>query len=156
KYGPLTITVQTRLQNEIALLKVDPKTGQTSLLIAETDPTWVNLHQDTPRWLADGKSFLWTSEGKDGPQLELRDGEGLLLKVLVPASWGYPHLLAADASTGKLAYQAARFNVRRGKVPPFRDPTQLHVDRLSNVSDKLPVHWSASEEGGLQSASFNK
>src|SRR5262249_46787552 len=57
KRGPLTVLVQARLQNEQALLRVEPATGATTTLLVEKDPAWLNLHQDGPRWLADG-SFL--------------------------------------------------------------------------------------------------
>src|SRR5262249_22225722 len=50
KSGPLTITVETRLQNELVLLLVDPKTGKTKELAKDADRAWVHLHHDTPRW----------------------------------------------------------------------------------------------------------
>jgi len=59
--GPLTITVESREQHDLALLLVDPATGQTRTLIEEHDPAWVNIDQQMPCWLPGGK-FLWTSE----------------------------------------------------------------------------------------------
>ena len=37
KLGPLTLTVQTRLQEEMQLLKADPATGKTTSLLTEKD-----------------------------------------------------------------------------------------------------------------------
>jgi dipeptidyl-peptidase-4 len=65
KTGGLTITVQTRDQKELLLLRVDPKTGLTVGLLTERDAAWVNLDSSMPRWLEDGSAFLWTSE-RDG------------------------------------------------------------------------------------------
>ena len=44
--GPLTITVETRDQHELALMVVDPATGQTRTLVEEHDATWVNIDRD--------------------------------------------------------------------------------------------------------------
>ena len=87
KKGGLTLAVQTRLQQELVLLRADPATGKTTTLLTEHDPAWVNLHHDHPHWLADG-SFLWAGEGKEGRQLEHRDKNGQLLKVLVSRGGG--------------------------------------------------------------------
>src|SRR5262249_23921427 len=76
KYGPLTITVQDRLRKALVLLTVDPKTGKTAPLLGEDDSAWVNLHQDVPRWSEDGKKFVWITEQKDGPRLEVRGLDG--------------------------------------------------------------------------------
>src|SRR5260221_5833757 len=61
--GPLTITVETRDQHELALMVVDPATGQTRTLVEEHDATWVHIDRRMPYWLPGGK-FLWTSENE--------------------------------------------------------------------------------------------
>src|SRR5207237_9797328 len=76
KEGPPLVCVQTRGQTEIALLKIDPKTGKGETLLTETDPDWVNIHQDVPRWLPDGSGFLWVTERDVGPQLQLHTVQG--------------------------------------------------------------------------------
>lgn len=108
KNGPLTLIVQSRLQQNLALLKADPATGKTTSLLTQTDPTWINLHQDTPKWLPHQKGFLWTSDRAPGPRLELRSVTGKLKKVLVPSSFGYRHLVSTDyylASTDSRALE---------------------------------------------------
>jgi dipeptidyl-peptidase-4 len=105
KYGPLTITVQNRLQNEVALLKVDLKTGKTAPLVTEKDGAWVNLHQETPRWLADGKAFLWTSESPQGPELELRDADGKQQRFVFRSKAGFRRLLSVNPTDGEAAFQ---------------------------------------------------
>src|SRR5206468_1820673 len=69
KQGPLTLTVQSREQQAQSLLQVDPATGKTKVILTETDPTWVHLRQDGPRWL-DAEMFVWPAQRKDGTQLE--------------------------------------------------------------------------------------
>ncbi|MBV8213609.1 MAG: DPP IV N-terminal domain-containing protein, partial [Verrucomicrobia bacterium] len=51
KFGPLTITVETRDQHELALLETNPETGATRPLLTEDDPDWVNIDQSVPAWL---------------------------------------------------------------------------------------------------------
>jgi dipeptidyl-peptidase 4 len=109
KHAPLTILVQNRRQTEQVLLKVDPATGTTSPLLTETDPAWINLEGDFPKWLPDGSGFLWMTEQNkgnpgslgarrdanslpgDGWHLELRSSDGARNQTLIDSG----HALAA-------------------------------------------------------------
>ncbi len=141
KGGPLTIVVQTRSQQEMLVLAVDSKTGKTTELLKETDDAWVNLDQDVPKWLEDGSGFLWTSERAGGPQLELRDVNGKLVRVLVGPEAGYADLLHFDDKAGQVDFGAGT------------DPTQTHLYRVSLDGGKLT---KLSEVAGLHSAVFAK
>jgi dipeptidyl-peptidase 4 len=107
KRGPLTVMVQTRLQDELALLRVEPATGQTTVLLTEKDPAWVNLGHDGPRWLADG-TFLWTGEHGDGRQIEHREATGALKGELVGPTPGHLNLVDVDADTGSFVYHTSK------------------------------------------------
>ena len=104
EHGPLTLTVLSRNQTDLALLTVDPDTGKTSPLLSEHDDAWINLDQDVPRWLSerDGGGFLWTSERAGGPPLERRTRGGKEATVLVPSQFGYRGL--AGVAAGKIYY----------------------------------------------------
>ena len=82
EHGPLTLTVFSRDQTDLALLQADPIWGDMSLLLTEHDDAWVNLPQDVPVWLAekDGGGFLWASERHGWRSLERHDAEGRLTK----------------------------------------------------------------------------
>jgi dipeptidyl-peptidase 4 len=95
--GPLTITVETREQHDLALLLVDPTTGQTRTLIEEHDPAWVNIDQQMPHWLSGGK-FLWTSERQGAWELQLHRPDGQLEKVLLPPDAHYQRLGGVTAN----------------------------------------------------------
>jgi dipeptidyl-peptidase 4 len=95
--GPLTMTVETREQHDLALLVVDPATGQTRTLVEEHDPAWVSIDQQMPFWLADGK-FLWTSERQGAWELQLHRPDGQLEKVLLPPDAHYQRLGGATAN----------------------------------------------------------
>jgi dipeptidyl-peptidase-4 len=96
KGGPPLLFVMDRLQREGQLLSIDPTTGRTTLLVEERDPAWVNVDPSVPRWLADGKGFLWSSERSGEWQLELRDAAGKLVRVLTPKGFGYVAVADVD------------------------------------------------------------
>jgi dipeptidyl-peptidase-4 len=87
KHGPLTLLVQNRTQTRQLLLAADPATGSTRTLLEEADPTWINIHDDAPYFLADG-SFLWLTEQpqtpasrRDGWTLQHRNADGSLRRT---------------------------------------------------------------------------
>jgi dipeptidyl-peptidase-4 len=141
KQGPLTILVQTREQDEIALLKVDPKTGKTTPLLTERDAAWVNLPNDVPRWLPDGGGFLWTAEQAAGPRLELRDPTGGLVRVVVPPEDGFQELVDLDPKAGQVVYRAST------------DPTQAQLWRIA-LRDGKPERLT--KEPGVHTATFSR
>lgn len=118
KGGGLMLTVQTRDQRELALLRADSKTGATEVLLIERDPAWVNLDQQVPRWLEDGSGFLWTSERAGAWQLELRGADGQVVRVLVPPDEGYQGLVSVDEAARQVYYRASP------------DPRQSHLYRV--------------------------
>jgi dipeptidyl-peptidase-4 len=141
KEGPLTLAVQSRDQKELVLLRADPATGKTTPLVTERDTTWVNLHQDVPRWLEGGSGFLWISEEHGGPRLELRDRHGRLEHVLVEPEAGFEGLVDVDPHGRRLVYHASP------------DPTQIHLFAL-NLSGGKPV--PLTPEPGTHGATFSK
>jgi dipeptidyl-peptidase-4 len=116
--APLTLLVQNRAQTEEALLAVDSATGGTRELLVERDDAWLNLDGDVPRWLPDGRSFLWTTERAGAWQLERRDREGRLLATLTAPGFGYRGLEDVDAERGTLLVRASP------------DPTQAQLWRV--------------------------
>src|SRR5207247_8421254 len=63
KDGRLLIQRMPRLQNQIDLLLVEPKSGKVDVLLSETAPQWVD-GQGAIKVLDNGK-YLWTSD-RDG------------------------------------------------------------------------------------------
>lgn len=85
KAGSLTVTVQNREQTKAQLLAIDPKSGKTTLLVAEEDAAWININQDMPHWLPDGSGFFWDTEKNGGHEIELRKADGSS-----PVTWVKP------------------------------------------------------------------
>jgi dipeptidyl-peptidase-4 len=147
KAGPLTITVQDRLQKEVVLLKVDPRTGKTTPLVIENDPAWVNLEQSVPRWFPDGSAFLWISDRPTGPRLEVRDPSGKVRAVTVAEDEGFQDLTDIWTETGALSgvlYRAGR------------NPTESVVLLRDWAGKGKPKPLGDTKRTGLQSATASK
>ena len=139
--GPLTITLQNRLQQEIALFRVDPATGKTTQLVHETDTTWLNLYQDVPRWLEDG-DFLWTTQTADGSQLQRHRADGTLRSVIVPAGLSYRGIVALLEKKNLVVCQSGT------------DPTTSFVARFPLAGSDARPDWIHKGLAGLDSVSF--
>ncbi|MFL6335386.1 MAG: S9 family peptidase [Pyrinomonadaceae bacterium] len=60
----LSVQTLTRDQHESGLYFASRETGAAERVLTETDPAWVNIHDDL-HFLKDGRHFLWASE-RDG------------------------------------------------------------------------------------------
>jgi dipeptidyl-peptidase-4 len=124
KHGPLTVVVQDRKQQEQLSLLVTPHTGGTALLGQEWDKAWVNLHQDFPRFLSDGKRWLQVSEvavavvpGGDPaveaefalryPRLDVTGGVGTLGAGFTPRTHVFQKLVDFNEDARQLVYTAS-------------------------------------------------
>jgi dipeptidyl-peptidase-4 len=94
--APLTLVVQTRDEKKLQVLAVD-KAGKAKVLLEEHDDAWLDLDPTVPRWLPDGKAFLWSATVSDWPVLQLRDAEGKLVRALSTAKENYDGLVHVDA-----------------------------------------------------------
>jgi dipeptidyl-peptidase-4 len=121
--GGLTLSVQSRDQRSLVVHRVDPKSGRTSPLITESDAAWVNLDHSSPRWIENGRRFLWTTERSGRWELEVRHADGSPDRVVVPGQLGWQSFIQWDESHGTVWFHATE------------DPTQQHV-------------WSAPIQGG--------
>jgi dipeptidyl-peptidase-4 len=133
KGGPPLLFVLDRLQREGQLLAVDPATGHTRLLVEERDPAFLNVDPSVPRWLADGKGFLWSSERSGEYQLELRDPAGKLVRALTPKGFGYVGVADVDDAR------------RTAVVTAAEDPTQ-QAPWLVSLDGAAPPRRLGAEE----------
>ena len=143
--GPLTLTVLSRDQTELALLTADPHTGKTSVLLTEHDDAWINLGQDVPVWISDklGGGFLWASERTGWRNLERHTPEGRLAKELTNGPTDNFRTLAG------FAHGQAYFI--RSKQAPFC--SEVGSARLDG-SDPFPGRSNAVSQPGLALTTF--
>lgn len=145
KNAPLTILVQDRPQTEEVLLEVDAATGRTRALLAERDDAWLRIDQRMPDWRSDGSGFLWVTERRGHRELELRDRDGDLDRVIVPGPAGLRDVVHLDderravyviASQDPTQARLYRYKLDAGSVEP----------RL--LSPKPGLHGARFSEGG--------
>lgn len=139
--APLTLVVQNRRQTEMAVLTVDLGSGATRQLLVERDAAWLNIDPQMPRWLPDGRRWLWTTERGGGWQLELRDAEGKLLGAVTPPELGYRGLSDVDPERDEVFVRASP-----------GAPREIHLFRLPLSGRGRPRQ--VSREPGHHSAVF--
>lgn len=125
--APLTLVVMNREQTELAVLACDPATGATRPVLVERDAVWLNLDAGTPKWIDDGRAFLWIAERDDsGPWLERRGSSGEDQGRLTPAGLRVAELRGVDGRRG-VAY-----------IEATRDPEEMHVWRVWTKGRRAP------------------
>jgi len=147
EHAPLTILVQNRRQTEQLLLEVDAATGNTKELLGERDEAWLNIDESLPRWVDDGKAFLWSSERDGAWRLELRDQNGKLLGPLTTPELGYRGLVGVLDGSREAIIAASENPVEQHLYRVSLDPKH---PRATRITDGIGLHngwWS--EENGL-------
>ncbi len=158
KENPLLLLVMDRAQQEEAVLRADPETGRTTVLLVEKDAAWLNLNEASLRALPGGAGFLWYTERNGGSELELRALDGTRRGDVAPLASGFTSLsgvsddgevwflgTAGDPTRDRL------HRVRPGGVPtevvlPGPAPTGLSA-RLADGGRSLLVTLSRPGEG---------
>jgi dipeptidyl-peptidase-4 len=101
----LAIQRLNREQTRLELLLVEADSGRSKVLLTEEDPYWINLHDDL-YFLADGKSFLWSSERSGFRHLYLYSTNGDLLRQLTRGDWEVSSLEGVDEQKGVVYFVA--------------------------------------------------
>ncbi|MCK6547414.1 S9 family peptidase [Myxococcota bacterium] len=139
--APLTILVQARDQRSEQLLSVEPETGRTALLHTEEDAAWLNLSTTTPRWFADGLSYLWTTERRGGLELERHWPSTNRREVVVAKEHGFVNLVHLDEAQRAVWFSGGP------------SPVELHLYRAPLDGSTPPVRISPL--GGEHEATFS-
>lgn len=95
----LSIQRLNRLQNKVEILHADATTGQSKVVLTDTNKAYVEINDDL-NYLAGGKQFLFTSE-KDGYQhLYLYDMSGRLVRQVTKGPWEISQINGFDPKAG--------------------------------------------------------
>ena len=175
------LAVQTldRAQRTLDLFLADRASGKVSHLLRETDPGWINIHDDL--WfLEKTERFLWASERDGFYHLYLYNNDGTLIRQITRGEWalrssGGPFwmrrtVVSVDEGTETLYFTALekssvekhlyrigfdgsgmeRLSKERGTHRVRFSPNgKLYFDRYSNVAT-LPSLKLYNRDGGLQ------
>lgn len=133
--GLLSIKRMNRLQNRLDILHSDAATGQSKTVWSEESKTYVDLEfTDDLTYLADGKSFIQSSERSGYKHLYQYDMNGTLLKTLTSGDWEVTDLVGIDEKTQTLYFTS-----------PMVSPMERHLYSLSfatpavNKKSKKPL-----------------
>ena len=127
-HEPLTLLVQTRDQRSVRLLEADPASGETSILSEQTDPRWIELVDDAPVRLSDGRVVDVVADPETDTYVLTVAGE-----LVTPPGLQVREVLSARAGV--------LFRASDG------DPTEIHLWRWTPREGALRL----SEEPGVHS-----
>lgn len=82
----LAVETLNRAQTELNLYLVDCSSGKPTHILKETDPGWVNIHDDL-YFLKDGQHFIWGSERDGYNHLYLYKMNGKLVNQITQGPW---------------------------------------------------------------------
>ncbi len=117
----LSVLRMNRLQNKLELLHADAATGASTVIITETSPQYVEVTDDLT-YLADGKSFVWSSDRSGYKHLYLYDIKGKLLNQITTGAWEVDQLLGIDQKTSQAYITSTQAGARE---------RQLYVTKLN-------------------------
>src|SRR5439155_7386582 len=115
----------------VELHTADASTGQTSSILRECSPTFVELNIDwgtgalpNVRVLGDGAELIWFSERDGWGHLYLYDGSGQLKHQITSGPWVVRQVLRVDEAARQVYFTGA------GREPG-RDPYYRHLYRVN-------------------------
>ncbi len=138
--GKLVVFRMNRWQNELELLLAEAKTGETTVLLAETNPYYIDIH-DNLTFLEDGERFIWTSEQDGWNHIYLYGMDGKLIRQLTEGEWEVTDFYGVDEANDQVFFQAA------AKSPLKREIYRTGLDG----SDRVAL----AEKDGTNSAQFS-
>ncbi len=98
----LYIVRLSRDQKRLDLLKADPATGKSTVILTETSETWINLY-DSFHALKDG-SFLWGSERTGYHHLYRYGASGTLMGTITKGDWPVLDVDCVDEKAGAVYF----------------------------------------------------
>ena len=101
--GILSIQRLNRLQNKIELLFSNINTGQSKVILTDTDTAWVSVFDDL-FFLKNSERFIWPSERDGYKHFYLYDYKGDLINQITKGNWEVNQLLSVDENIDKLYY----------------------------------------------------
>jgi dipeptidyl-peptidase-4 len=108
--GTLSAQVTDRPQQRLKLLKLDPRTGESTTLLEESSDIWINLH-DMHKPIAEGPfagHFVWSSERSGFRHLYLYKDDGTLVRGLTDGAWQVDAIADIDEERGLVYFTGNR------------------------------------------------
>ena len=128
-----TLSIQrlNRTHKRLDLLLADTETGESTVIVSDTDPAWIDVTEDL-MFFEKGDKFVWTSEKSGYRHAYLYDYDGEE-KQLTDGNWEIASLIAVDERAGWLYFYAKKDSFIDQHVYRVR-LTGSAVERLSTES----------------------
>lgn len=131
-----------RLQNTLRVFLADPTTGETRLILTETDPAWID--NDNPiRWIGD--DFLWLSERRGWRHAYRATLSGKLTPITTGPFDVIEVTKVNDVKNGDLYFYASPEN-----------PTQRYLYRASLEGGGEAQRLSPADQPGTHTYNFSE
>ena len=144
---------QSRDQQRLDLVLVDLRSGAQRMLLSETAPRWVPLHDDL-RFLEDEDAFIWRSERSGFEHLYVIGLDGKVRRTLTAGDWVVDEVLALDEAAGQLWFAASKDSPRErhvyrvplagGEVQRLSEPAGWHLPSFAEDASVYVDLWSNS------------
>jgi dipeptidyl-peptidase 4 len=121
----LSIQILNRSQNKLDLLFDNINTGESKVVLTETDTAWVDVFDDL-YFLRDGKKFIWSSERDGYKHFYLYDYKGNLVNRITKGKWEVDELISVDENENMLFFSAHE------RSPLFLDFCSINLDGSNN------------------------
>src|SRR5579883_3339681 len=105
--GTLLLQRLPRLQNRVDLLKVNPATGASTVILTEADKAWVDVPGDLT-FIGNTGEFVWPSDRSGYLHYYLYASDGKLIRPLTEGAWEVDSVAGVDAMHRMLFFTAAR------------------------------------------------
>ncbi|MDB4909916.1 MAG: family peptidase [Gemmatimonadetes bacterium] len=96
-----------RTQNQIDLLMLSASSGDGRTVLTERDSAWVDIDEQTPKWVSNGTMFLWASERSGWRQYYLYKRDGTLVGRVTRDGVDISSLAGVDEKRGYIYAIAA-------------------------------------------------
>ena len=151
----LSVQRMPRVQNRIDLLMLSATSGDGRTVLTERDSAWVDVDDDTPRWVANGTMFLWPSERSGWRQYYLykRDGslvgrvtrDGVDVSSLAGVDEKRGYLYALAASPTPMQRQLFRYPLRGGAEMRVTPEAGTHTVSVSPTGTAMVDVYSTAQ-----------
>ena len=96
-----------RLQNSARMMLGSIDTGVLRPVFTDSDEAWVDMRNDDPRWLEDGRWFIWLSERDGWRHLYLVSRSGEEIRLVTAGDYDVIELVHTDESGGWVYFLAS-------------------------------------------------
>ncbi|GIZ09105.1 peptidase S9 [Flavobacterium sp. UMI-01] len=132
----LAAKILNRHQNNLDLLFIDAKTGNTKVILNEKNDKYIDfIDKSSLTFLADNR-FIWTSELDGYHHIYIYDKTGKLIRQLTKGNWEITQFYGLDEKNKKIFYQS----VENGSLN--RDVYSIDLDgkNKKRLSQKTGTH----------------